>query len=103
MKMRIVLLIIAIFLMACNAEVKRVQLPSHSELRVVDCHRADFCYTCSMNMDGQYSCGLKFSTLCEGHWQATILVQPYEVTYESGIVRRFEDTVTQEYHGRCEP
>lgn len=96
--MKWLIVIVALLSSACDAEVKRVQLPTHVEQRVLSCSTPGICG--GFNHDGDYTFG--FHTSCDGHRQATVLVKPYEVTFESGSVRQYEDTVTQSYQTSCQ-
>ena len=92
----ITLAMIAI-LAACEKEVRREYLTPRSELRMVSCTTSGICG--GIEADGTYSYGFKLS--CPGTRQATVLITPFLILYESGRVRRFESTVTQQYHGGC--
>ena len=97
----LMLCLLAATTVACDKEAHRFYLPTYSEPRLLACNVSGFCHQCSVDFDGEFTCGYRFSMSCDGKRPAMVLVKPYEVTYESGAVRQFETTITQSFEGEC--
>lgn len=88
-----------IFLVGCDKEISREReylAPPAVELRELSCTYS--CYRCGLDFDGDFRCGPE---LCYGRRPAMVQYQPYMAYYESGKVKRREETHVLSYVGSC--
>jgi hypothetical protein len=68
------------------------------------CNISGYCYSCGLDFNGDFSCGMRYSSFCDGHRHARVKVTPYYGHYEKepDIRIRAEETEVIEYLSECE-
>jgi hypothetical protein len=100
--MRLALMLALVVTMAgCKKIVSQEYLTPHQEVREVGCEYTGFCYTCGIGFDGEYGCGFKMSSSCDGRQQALVSLQLIRTHYDDGTERLYEDMKIIERKGTC--
>lgn len=86
----------------CDKLVSEERIGTVEGPKVIHCEKLGFCYGCSPNFKGEYSCGYGIHFDCEGKQNATVRTTTYERTYESGKVYTSDETETIALLGPCQ-
>lgn len=87
---------------ACDRVIERHTISDSIVSKMVSCHKSSFCYTCNLDYNGKYGCGMKLSTMCPGKRPAKVREVKDELKWESGAITYSTINTTMSYEGNCQ-
>jgi len=76
-------MVVMLLTVSCKGDfiIDRASKPDIQE-ETISCDKCDYCYTCGLNFDGDYSCGMRYSCSCDGEQKAISETITYAGHYE---------------------